>query len=303
MSSALSTAPATAAQTTRPEIVTAVVTPFDRRGELDLPAFRTLVEHVAPHVDGVFVGGTTGEFPAMDAAERIDITLAALDLLDASRTIAHVGAPSARQAKELLVPLRAAGVFRFAALTPYYLSASADGVRRYYGELLEALGAGAELYVYIFPEVAGTDVDVEQLAALKELGAAGVKISGGASARVLQYAPLISDEFRLWSGNDADLPRVASVHGTGTVSGVSGVAPQAFSALADALSDKSDRASDRQRVVAGLVAALGPSIARLKYGLDLLGLPGGATRMPIDVPEPAVRQQISSALTAAGLLD
>jgi putative exosortase-associated protein (TIGR04073 family) len=43
------------------------------------------------------------------------------------------------------------------------------------------------------------------------------------------------------------------VHGTGTVSGVSGVAPQAFSALADALSAAPDEVESRQQIVAARI--------------------------------------------------
>ena len=40
----------------------ALVTPFDKNGDVDEEAFRGLIRHVLPHVDGLVPCGTTGEF-------------------------------------------------------------------------------------------------------------------------------------------------------------------------------------------------------------------------------------------------
>ena len=49
----------------------ALVTPFARKTEeLDEAALRQLVRHCLPHVDGVVVSGTTGEFPYLTRAEQ-----------------------------------------------------------------------------------------------------------------------------------------------------------------------------------------------------------------------------------------
>jgi dihydrodipicolinate synthase/N-acetylneuraminate lyase len=325
----------------RPEVLTATVTPFDTGGDVDLGAFRAILQHVAGQVDGVFVAGTTGEFPALTAAERAALVAQAVTELSAERVVAHVGAPSLWQAQRLLRDAADAGAHRFAAITPYYLTVSAAGVRSYFAGLRAAAdrvvmpgGGRAELYVYIYPDVANTDVSAAELADLAALGADGVKISGAASRRVREYAAVIGPHFRLWSGNDAGMAQVAALGGTGLVSGCSGVVPTAWRALADKVvtADRGDPANpdraepdpmnpDRtepdpmktdeaesdqtdgqveQEVVRQLVDALGASIAHVKYALALLGLPGGATRMPIDPPSPKDQWQIRAALAAAG---
>lgn len=281
------------------EIITPPTTAFAADGSVDRAATRELLAHVEPHVDGTFAVGTTGEFPALTAAERKDLVADAVEVFGPERTIAHVGGPSIRQALQHLRDAEEVGARRHAAITPYYLTASDEGVFRYYSALREA--TEGELYVYIFPDVACSDVSPELLARLAAAGLDGVKTSGAASTRVDAYreaAPAIS----LWSGNDADLPHVVAAGGRGTVSGVSGVAPTAFAELRAALASGDQADIDaRQAVVRQLVAALGPSIARLKRGLDLLGLPGGATRMSIDPTTPDVDDQIRAALAAAGL--
>lgn len=281
------------------EIITALTTPFDSSGAVDRPATRALLEHVAPHVDAVFAAGTTGEFPALDSDERAGVIADAVAVVGADKVVAHVGAPSLRQALSHLAAAEATGVHRFAAITPYYLTASAAGAERYYSALRAA--TQGELYAYVFPEVACTDVSARTLSRLADAGVDGVKVSGAASRRVEEYLSA-APGMKLWSGNDADLPHIVAAGGNGTVSGCSGVAPQAWARLREALvaGDEAE-ISAADSVVQVLVAALGPSIARLKFGLDLLGLPGCECRLPVDAPSAEVRTQIAAALELAGL--
>ena len=52
-------------------------------------------------VDGLFVAGTTGEFPALDDVERLSLIELALAEAGPDRVIAHVGAPDARHSARL----------------------------------------------------------------------------------------------------------------------------------------------------------------------------------------------------------
>ena len=54
-------------------VLSAVPTLFSSDGEVDLDANRALYKHVDGLLDGLFVAGTTGEFPALDDAERLSL--------------------------------------------------------------------------------------------------------------------------------------------------------------------------------------------------------------------------------------
>ena len=287
--------------TTVPEILSAVPTPFTEDGTLDLPALRSNLERLSPLVDGVFAAGTTGEFPALTDGERIAVIRECLAIFGPERVVAHVGAPSTQQAARLLLAAKELGAQRFAAITPYFLTASPAGVTAYYKALRRAAGQGS-LYAYVFPEVAGTDVQPEDLPSLiSESGIDGIKVSGAASARVREYLAAAPEGFRLWSGNDADLPSILALGGQGTVSGVSAVCPEPWAAYRDAV-----RANDAEAAAAAAAAAqadietlvplLGPSIAALKFGITHQGLPGGTVRMSIDAVTPGLQQDIASAI-------
>jgi 4-hydroxy-tetrahydrodipicolinate synthase len=76
-------------------IFSAVPTLFSSDGEVDLDANRALYKLVAGLVDGLFVAGTTGEFPALDDAEKLSLFALALGEAGPDRVIAHIGAPDA----------------------------------------------------------------------------------------------------------------------------------------------------------------------------------------------------------------
>ena len=81
-----------------PVVFSAVPTLFTASGELDPGANRALYKLVAGLVDGLFVAGTTGEFPALEDSERLTLFELALAEAGPGRVIAHIGAPDARHA-------------------------------------------------------------------------------------------------------------------------------------------------------------------------------------------------------------
>ena len=87
--------------TRAPVVFSAVPTLFSPGGELDPDANRALYKLVAGLVDGLFVAGTTGEFPALEDAERLSLFELALAEAGPDRVIAHIGTPDARHAARL----------------------------------------------------------------------------------------------------------------------------------------------------------------------------------------------------------
>jgi len=265
-----------------PQVISALTTPFAADGTVDLAAARRAARAVAPHVDAVFLCGTTGEFPALEDAERLAVFEAVLDELGQDRVIAQVGAASTRGAVRLAAAARELGIRRMAALTPYYLPASADEVRGHFSRISEA--AGGDLYAYVFPERTGITVSPAEVAALP--GITGVKLSGEPSARVGEYTGTLA----VYSGNDADLVNVMERGGTGIVSGCSSAFPEPFRALAAAIEDRdAGRIRACQARVDEVVAAIGASIGRVKYAQRARGLHGDTARMTVAPPRDTAR--------------
>ena len=155
-----------------PVVFSAVPTLFGPDGELDTGANRALYKLVAGLVDGLFVAGTTGEFPALEDAERLRLFELALAEAGPDRVIAHIGAPDARHASRLAQAAAALGAWRIAAITPYYLPARPDELAGHYRRIRDA-APGPELYAYIFPERTGLRVPPPLFAAVAEAAGSG----------------------------------------------------------------------------------------------------------------------------------
>lgn len=280
-----------------PLVYCAIPTLFSGDGELDLSANRVLYKHVAGLLDGLLVAGTTGEFPALDDAERLALIELALAEAGPDRVIAHIGAPDARHAARLARDAAALGATRIAAITPYYLPARPDELIAHFGRIHEA-AAEAELYAYIFPERTGLRVSAPVFAALASAaGLAGAKLSGSAAGELAAYAAA-APGLRLFSGDDSDPAAVMRAGGVGLISGRGGGYPEVYAALASALGSSDVPGAARQQAVLDRIVALGASIGRVKYALSLRGLGGTTARMAVDPPDPAVAASIAAVVAS-----
>ncbi|WP_219412581.1 dihydrodipicolinate synthase family protein [Pseudonocardia nigra] len=108
------------------EIWAATPTPFAADGKLALDVVPAQAAHLhATGVTGAFVAGTTGEFSAMDGAERTSLVEAWRDARpDGLRLGVHVGHSDVAQAQQLAAHAEACGADLVAAVGPYYGDAS-----------------------------------------------------------------------------------------------------------------------------------------------------------------------------------
>jgi 4-hydroxy-tetrahydrodipicolinate synthase len=278
-------------------VFAAVPTPFTADGDVDTGAARRLYGFLTGVVDGLFVAGTTGEFPALDDGERLVLIEAGLDAAGPDRVIAHVGAPDSRRAAGLAVSAVALGATRIAAITPFYLAARPDEVTAYYDRIRQATPA-AGLYAYVFPERTGVTVPPEQFASLAEAtGLAGAKFSGCAARNVAACAAACPG-LKIFSGDDTDLAATLRDGGAGIISARASAYPEVFSALSAALASGSPEEAARYQADVTTIASTGASIGRVKEALRVRGFGSMAARMPVDVPDEATAARIAELVQA-----
>jgi 4-hydroxy-tetrahydrodipicolinate synthase len=209
----------------------ALVTLFDDRGEVDAGATAELAARlVAAGVRSVVVAGSTGEAPALDAAERI----ALLEAVRAAVTgtvpvLAGTGAPSAREAVALTRDAIAHGADAVLTLSP---PRSGD-LGAYYAAVGDAAG-GAPVLAYHYPNASPPGIPVDALATVP--GIAGLKDSSGEPERLLRE--LASWDRPIYTGSSALLSFAGPVGCTGAILALANVEPerciQAFTGDADA---------------------------------------------------------------------
>ncbi len=271
---------------TRPErmrVIAAVPTPFASDGRLDLEAAGDLFGSIAASgVDGVFIGGTTGEFVALTSDERMTLVEVALECCPGIDVYPHVGAASAWEASRLAQHAVQAGATRAAAVTPYYFPVRDAEIEHYYREVTAA-ARPMDLFGYSIPAFAGNGIEaslLERLLAIPNFR--GIKTS-------IQDLDVLRDLVRVangcglvYVGNDRLISEGLRAGAVGMVSGPASAVPEPYLALADALARGDDQRAECARDLIDLVVneTGGGNIALIKVALEVRGLPGGPTRVP-----------------------
>lgn len=285
-------------------VLAAVPTPFTADGSLDLACAGRLFGFVAGHADGLFVAGTTGEFPALDDGERLSLVETALAAAGPDRVIAHIGAPDSYRATRLARQAVSLGATRIAAITPFYLAPSPAEVTDYYLRIREAAPSAA-LYAYIFPERTGLTVTPAQFCELADtVGLAGAKFSGAAARNVAACATQ-RPALRIFSGDDSDLAATLRAGGAGIISARCAAYPEVFAALAAALAagPAGDAEAAARQADVTAIAALGASIGLVKEALRVRGFRPMAARMPAAFPDEAAAARVAELVKALAPAD
>lgn len=283
-------------------LLTALLTPCDAgTGVVDFSALGPLVEHqVANSVDGLFILGTAGQGPLLTLQERKDVAREVLDVAgDRLAVVCHVGASTTADTLELLDAAVAAGAAAVASVPPTYYSPDPQTVRQYYLALLER--SPLPVYAYDNPKATGYGFSVGELLDLVEQGLAGVKV---ARSDYLYLNALIAAGIPTWTAN-ANLNAVGFYGGArGAISTITNLAPALFRTLHEAAGRNDLAAANalQTRVDAFAAAVRTPIIGGLHYGAQRLGLPAGAPRRPLRLPDDSEQRAIDQALKDEGLL-
>jgi 4-hydroxy-tetrahydrodipicolinate synthase len=250
-------------------MVTALLTPFDERGEVAHQAIAGHVEYLATkNVDGLLTCGTTGEGAALTGDE---VAAVAATVATASRgrvrTIAQVGRVSTRETIRVAQRAIDGGADAVAAVVPYYDALTAEQIAGHYRALIKAVGP-VPVYAYNIPARTGNDLQADGLDELAACGLIGIKDSTHSMSRLLEYLEAAKRcaaagyPLHVFSGADALAAVSIAAGAKGSVNALSNARPELFAELKCALT-----ASDSDRVTcAGAdIAAFGEKLAGTSF--------------------------------------
>ena len=267
-------------------VVTAMVTPFDEDGALDLGAASDLARWLVGHgSDGLVVSGTTGEGPVLSDVERADLGRAVAEAVTVP-VVANAGTNDTRHSIELVRTAEQLGLDGVLVVTPYYNRPSQAGMFDHFRAVAEA--SALPVVLYDIPARTGRRIatetvlrlarEVPNVVALKD--AAG-DVAG--SARLMARAP---SHFEVYSGDDAQTLPLLSVGAVGVVSVASHWAGAELGQMVGAFA-KGDIAGARA-VNARLIESYEfessdefPNPLPAKAACRALGLPVGQCRPPM----------------------
>lgn len=162
-------------------VMTALLTPFDKNQRLDGDSLRRLVRfNLSQGVDGLYVGGSTGEAFMQTAAEREEVLEIVADEAKGKATlIAHVGTVSTTESQQLARSASRYGYDAVSAVTPFYYPFSFEEHCDHYRAIIDS-AEGLPMVVYNIPALSGVKLSLEQINTLVMLpGVRALKQTSG----------------------------------------------------------------------------------------------------------------------------
>jgi 4-hydroxy-tetrahydrodipicolinate synthase len=267
-------------------VITAMVTPFDDRGELDLDAAAELANWlVETGSDGLVLAGTTGESPALTDSECLALFRRVRQAVSVP-LLAGTGSNSTAHAVELTRLAAETGVDGILTVTPYYNRPPQAGIEAHF----QAVAAATSLPVVIYdiPVRTGRKVATETLLRLvREVpNIVAVKDAAGNPAETARLVAGAPSDFELYSGDDNMTLPLLAVGAVGVISVASHWVARQMGEMVEAF-EKGDLDTAR-RVNARLLPSYdfetceeAPNPIPAKALLRVLGLRVGECRPPM----------------------
>jgi len=283
----------------------AIVTPMKEDGELDLDAFRRLIDwHVAEGTDGIVVVGTTGESPTVDVDEhRLLIRTTVEHVAKRVAVVAGTGANSTREAIELAAYAKQAGADMSLTVVPYYNKPTQEGLYRHFRAIAEAVDMPH--IVYNVPGRTVADLQNDTVLRLAEVPhIVGIK---DATANLERGSDLLRRkpaDFAVYSGDDATGLALMLLGGQGVISVTANVAPRLMHELCvAALKGDTKRAREINNRLLPLHRELfcEANPIPVKWAVQQMGLIGGGIRLPLTPLSESYHETVRRALRHAGI--
>lgn len=272
-------------------MVTAMVTPFDAGGELDLDGAATLARWLVEHgTEGIVVTGSTGEGSVLSDAEKRDLWRAVAEAVTVP-VIAGAGTNDTRHSIDLAATAADVGVDALLLVTPYYSRPSQSGIYEHFAAVAGSTGLPVMLYnipvrtgrLISRPTIVRLATEVPNIVAVKDStgDAAG-------AARLMAEAP---GALQVYCGDDALTLPFLSVGAVGLVSVASHWAGREIREMITAF--ESGDVTGAAHLNARLVESYGfescddfPNPLPAKAACRIQGLAVGQCRLPLGASPP-----------------
>ncbi len=286
------------------EVLTAIVTPFDDEGQIDLARFRELASHLVENgSDGIVVTGTTGESPTLTDEERFELYAAAVDELGGRATIvAGTGTYDTRHSIHLTRRAHELGVDAVLVVTPYYNLPTPRGIVEHFKAI--AAATDKPVVVYNIPARVVRNIEPETIVELAAIP--NVKAVKQANADLDQARRILAEtDLDLYAGDDDLVFPFVELGGRGGVCvHTHVVGPQVKEQITRfrAGDVEGARQLDAEIEIGIEILRVVTNPIAIKAALNLLGHRVGGVRLPLVEADEAQKAQIRDCLQRLGLL-
>ncbi|WP_044893717.1 4-hydroxy-tetrahydrodipicolinate synthase [Bacillus alveayuensis] len=267
------------------KVVTAMVTPFDNKGNIDFAKTTQLVNYLIDNgTDSLVVAGTTGESPTLTTEEKVALFRHVVSVVNGRvPVIAGTGSNNTRASVDLTKRAEEAGVDAIMLVAPYYNKPNQEGLYQHFKAIAES--TSLPVMLYNIPGRSVVNMAVDTIVRLSKIpNVIAVKDASGNLDAMTEIIANTDDQFMLYSGDDGLTLPVMAIGGHGIVSVASHIIGNEMQEMIAAFEngDHMKAAKLHQKllpIMKGLFAA--PSPVPVKTALQMKGIDVGSVRLPL----------------------
>ncbi|SNS03567.1 4-hydroxy-tetrahydrodipicolinate synthase [Anaerovirgula multivorans] len=266
----------------------AIITPF-KGGKVDLEAFGKLIDfQLENDTQALVVLGTTGEASTQNYEEREAVIKTAVAKANKKvPVIIGTGSNDTEAAIKYTKQAETLGADGVLLVTPYYNKCTQKGLIQHYTKIAKSTSLPAILYNV--PGRTGVNIDPQTVAELAKVdNIIGIKEASGNMTQILEIKRLVSEEFKIWSGNDDNILPIYSCGGHGVISVLANVVPKETQAMCKAFETGDVKEAIRLQVaykkfISLLFVEVNP--IPTKAALSVMGYIDNELRLPLTTME------------------
>jgi len=285
---------------------TALVTPFQHDGSVDVEALRRLVRfQLQEGIHFLVPCGTTGETPTLEHGEYLDVIRGVLDGVKGRvPVIAGVTGNSTAKVVQMAQEVTTLGVQGILSAAPYYNKPTQEGIFRHFEAIAEAVDL--PIILYNVPGRTSSNIEPPTVARLAKIpNIVGIKEASGSIIQQMDVLAQVPPDFRVLSGDDAFTLPLMALGGAGIISVASNEIPAPMSRLAQLMLD--GRVDEARKLHFQLLPLMEANFIEsnpipVKAALAMMGLIEEVYRLPLVPLKAENRARLERVLQAQGLL-
>jgi len=279
-------------------IVTAMITPFDASGDLDVKEAARVACWLADRAhDGLVVAGSTGEGQTLTPDERVRLFAAVKEAVgDRIQIIANAGSNDTRDSIASAKAAHRAGADAILAVVPYYNKPPQSGMIAHFRAIAQA--TPLPVVIYNIPGRTAVNMLPETLLELasREPNIAGVKESSGDLKQIGSILKDRPEGFTVWAGDDHLFLPCLAMGADGVVGVASHLCSNEYRAMVDAY--RGGRVDEAACIHLSLLPLIDALFAvtnpiGVKWAMRQLGFAAGECRLPLDAMPAAAAQRLT----------
>ena len=202
------------------EVITAMVTPMKKGGEVDYDKVEVLTKHLINNgSDAILVAGTTGESPTLTNEEEIElVNTVKRACANRAKIILGAGSNSTQSAIEYSKFAQKEGVDAILSVVPYYNKPNQAGMVEHFSAIAQS--TDLPIILYNIPSRTGVNMLPETVAYLAKTykNIVAIKQSFGDMDKVTELKMLCPEDFAILSGDDSLTLPMLSLGASGVIS-------------------------------------------------------------------------------------